>query len=56
MTDLNTFYAENVILFVDGSTPLDQWDTFQANLEQFNLADVCALWQDAYEVYKAKNG
>ena len=56
MTDLNTFYAENVILFVDGSTPLDQWDTFQENLEQFNLADVCALWQDAYNVYKAKNG
>ena len=55
MADLNTYYTENVILFVDGSVSLDQWDDFQANLEKFNLSAVEALWQDAYDAYLLKN-
>ncbi len=53
MADLNTFYVENLVLFIDGSTPMSQWDTFQTDLERFHLSEVEALWQEAYDAYMA---
>jgi putative aldouronate transport system substrate-binding protein len=55
MQDLNTYFAEQIYLFVDGSRPINEWDAFQTELDAFGLSDVTAIWQAQYDTYLADN-
>jgi putative aldouronate transport system substrate-binding protein len=43
--DLNTFYQENYIKFLDGSSPMSQWDEFVSNLNSFGYDDYVSIYQ-----------
>ncbi len=51
--DLNTYYQENYIAFLDGSTPMSEWDSFIAGLNQFGLEEYASIYQEGYEAYIA---
>jgi putative aldouronate transport system substrate-binding protein len=53
MTDVNTFFAENYITFIDGSRSLTEWDSFQKELSDFGLKRVIEIYQEAYDAYNA---
>jgi putative aldouronate transport system substrate-binding protein len=48
-TDLNTYYSETYITFLDGSKPLSQWDSFINGLYDFGYSDMIRIYQDAYD-------
>jgi putative aldouronate transport system substrate-binding protein len=51
--DLTTYITENYLAFVDGSKPLTEWDAYVAGLEEIGLSDFLAIYQEAYDAYKA---
>jgi putative aldouronate transport system substrate-binding protein len=53
MGDVNTFFAENYITFVDGSRPMSEWDNFQRDLMKTGLDRVIEIYQEAYDAYMA---
>ncbi|NMA38287.1 MAG: hypothetical protein GX942_08280 [Papillibacter sp.] len=53
LADLNTYFSENYISFLDGSRPMSDWDNFQAGLKSTGLDSLQAIWQEAYEDYLA---
>jgi putative aldouronate transport system substrate-binding protein len=53
MSDLATYITENYLAFVDGSTPLSQWDAYQEGLKNIGLNDYLAIYQTAYDNYIA---
>ena len=55
MTDLNTYFTEQIYLFVDGSRPISEWKSFQSELDSFGLSEVVAIWQAEYDKYIEKN-
>ena len=52
--DLNTYFEEHYVLFVDGSVPMSDWDAFQESLRSFGFDRVEEIYQDAYDRYKAE--
>ena len=51
--DVSTYITENYLAFVDGSKPLSEWDSYVNGLMQHGFADVVALYQEAYDTYRA---
>jgi hypothetical protein len=51
--DLMTYISENYLAFVDGSKPLSEWDSYEKGLADIGLADFLAIYQEAYDAYKA---
>ena len=54
MTDLNTYYQENYIAFVDGSKPMSDWDSYINDINSFGYQRVQELYQQAYDRYMAE--
>ena len=54
MTDLNTYYQENYIAFVDGSKPMSDWDSYINDINSFGYQRVQELYQTAYDRYMAE--
>jgi hypothetical protein len=52
--DLNTYFQENYITFLDGSRPMSQWDAFVQGLNDYGFADYVAIYQAAYDRYLAE--
>ncbi len=48
-----TYISENYLAFVDGSKPLSEWDSYEKGLADIGLADFLAIYQEAYDAYKA---
>ena len=53
MTDLNTYFQENYIQFVDGTKPMSAWDTYIADVNTFGYQRIQELYQTAYDRYMA---
>jgi putative aldouronate transport system substrate-binding protein len=54
LTDLNTYYAENYISFLDGSKPMSAWADFQKGLADAGMDELVAIYQAAYDSYMSK--
>ncbi len=54
--DLITYVAEQFSGFVDGSNSLDNWESYQRNLDQMGRQEVLRIYQDAVDAYNAKQG
>ena len=54
LTDLNTYFSENYMLFLTGDKPLSDWDSYIADLNTFGLETLTANYQAAYERYMAE--
>ncbi len=54
LTDLNTYFSENYMLFLSGDKPLSEWDSYIADMKAFGLDTLTENYQNAYERYMAK--
>jgi putative aldouronate transport system substrate-binding protein len=52
-TDLNTYFTENYVRFVDGSKPLSEWDSFQADLNNLGYTRIQEIYQQYYDEFIA---
>lgn len=52
-TALLTYVDENVVMFVEGSRPLDEWEDFMAEIEGMGLAQVQKVYDDALARWNA---
>ena len=52
--DLNTYFTENYSAFVDGSKPMNEWDSYVQGLYDFGLSDVVENYQAAYDRLQAR--
>lgn len=50
-SDISTMISENIVRFIDGSMPMDQWDSFVEQLRDMGLEDSCQIYQDALDRY-----
>lgn len=50
-TDLNTYFSENYVMFVDGSKSLAEWNSFQKNLISFGYDRIQEIYQQYYDEY-----
>jgi putative aldouronate transport system substrate-binding protein len=53
-TDLTTYVGENYLLFVDGSKPLSEWDSYVEGINSLHYADILAIYQTAYDRFMAR--
>ena len=53
-TDLNTYYTENYVAFLDGSKPLTEWDSYIADVNTFGYQRIQELYQQAYDRFKSE--
>lgn len=51
-TTLETFIEENIQKFVLGQRPLAEWDKFQEELSQLPVAELLAVYEEAYNKIK----
>lgn len=51
LSDIATYVSEAVPGFIMGTKSLDEWESHCADLEAMDLADVVAIYQDAYDRY-----
>ena len=49
--DIKTYIEENVLKFVTGQRDLSEFDAYVQDIEDMGIAEVTALYQDAYERY-----
>ena len=52
--DIQTYVQEMTVSFIMGTTSLDTFDAFTAQLEKMNIARVVEIQQDAYNRYMAR--
>ena len=53
-TDLNTYYEENYVAFVDGSKPMSEWDSYLNDIMNFGYERIQELYQQAYDRYMSE--
>ena len=53
-TDIATFIVENYGGFIVGSKSFDEWDAYQATLDQLGRQEILAVYQEAYDDYMAR--
>lgn len=53
-SDINTYMQQYLAEFITGSRPMDEWDSFVAELISMGIEDCIALKQDAYDRYMAR--
>ena len=51
--DLETYFAENYVSFLNGVKPLSEWDSYISDLNSFGLDKLTAIYQAAYDEYKS---
>jgi putative aldouronate transport system substrate-binding protein len=58
LLDANTWFAENVMLFFDGSKPLtkENWDAYVSGLKEIGYERYAFVMQNVYDAYVAKRG
>jgi DNA polymerase III, alpha subunit len=49
--ELATYIAENFSMFMDGTKPFSEWDSYVETLRSIGLDEVKKIYQDAYEDY-----
>jgi putative aldouronate transport system substrate-binding protein len=54
-TDVQTYMNETLPLFVDGSKPLAEWDSYVAQMREIGLNECEQIYQEAYDAYMAAN-
>lgn len=52
-TDLNTYFSENYVMFVDGSKSFSEWDSFQADINNLGYARIQEIYQQYYDEFIA---
>ena len=52
--DIGTYLEENYVLFLDGSKPLSEWDSYVQVLYDIGIEQVLAVYQEAYDAYMAE--
>ena len=50
-SDLNTYYEENYVQFVDGTKPMSEWDNYLNDIKSFGYDRIQELYQQAYDRY-----
>jgi putative aldouronate transport system substrate-binding protein len=50
-TDLNTYFTENYVMFVDGSKSFAEWDSFQADINNLGYARIQEIYQQYYDEF-----
>ena len=51
MTDFETFKSENIIAFIIGTRPINEFDKFVQECKSRNLDRAVEIYQTAYERY-----
>ena len=51
-TSLTTFVKENIQKFVLGQRPMSEWDNFQEELSALPIAELLAIYEEAYNRIK----
>ena len=51
--DVGTYLEENYVLFLDGSKPLTEWDSYVEGLRAIGIDEIIAVYQEAYDSYIA---
>jgi len=54
MTDISTYVSENTALFVNGTRPISEFETFVDTLYEMDLQAALDLYQAAYDRYMAR--
>ena len=49
--ELTTYIAENFSMFLDGTKPFSEWDSYLQTLHTIGLDEITAVYQEAYEDY-----
>ena len=49
MTDLNTYFEEHYVQFVDGSKPMSEWDNYMNDINSFGYERIREIYQGAYD-------
>lgn len=52
--DVGTYLEENYVLFLDGSKPLSEWDSYVQGLYNIGIEQIIAVYQEAYDSYMAE--
>ena len=52
--DVGTYLEENYVLFLDGSKPLSEWDSYVEGLHSIGIDEIIAVYQEAYDTYMAE--
>ncbi len=52
--DIQTYISENFLLFVDGSKPLSEWDSYVSGLSQLGWEECRQIYQEAYDTFMAR--
>jgi putative aldouronate transport system substrate-binding protein len=52
--DIATYISENYVLFVDGSKPLSEFDSYVSGVKQMNLQECIDIYQAAYDRFAEK--
>ncbi len=53
LADLNTYYSENYVSFINGVKPLSEWDNYIAEMKTFGIDRLIEIYQAAYDDYIA---
>ena len=53
LADLNTYFSENYVSFINGVKPLSEWDNYLNDMKTFGLDRLNAIYQAAYDEYIA---
>lgn len=53
-TNLNTYFDENIIAFIEGKRSMDTWDAFVEEMKDRGIDEVVDYYNEAYEDYKAR--
>lgn len=53
-TDIETLTNENTVKFITGEKPLSEWDSYVAQLKQYNVERCIAIQQAALDRYNAR--
>lgn len=54
MSDVETYVAENYLLFINGTRPVSELDDYMAQLKAMGIEDAIAIYQDALDRYNAR--
>ncbi len=54
LTEVSTYVNEMILKFITGATPLDEWDSYVAQVEAMDVARAVELTQEAYDNYSSK--
>ena len=51
---LDTYFDQNIVKFIEGTRDMSEWDDFVQEVKGMGLDDILAVYDSAYQRYKAK--